>query len=139
VQLLWPAGGSTALEALEENDRSVVCLIEFAGRRILLCSDIEKPAQQEILKRYPSLKADVVIVPHHGSIRTLDDGFLPQLAPGLLICSCGRTDYERGRVAAPPRAVGGETAARWITARDGAVTLRIDKAGVVRETTPGRR
>ncbi|MCL5280660.1 MAG: hypothetical protein M1376_12225, partial [Planctomycetes bacterium] len=31
VQLLWPAGGSTALEALEENDRSVVCLIEFAG------------------------------------------------------------------------------------------------------------
>ncbi len=103
VQSLWPAGEPTTPEALEENDRSLVCLIEFAGRRVLLCSDIEKAAQQEILRRYPSLKADVVIVPHHGSIRTLDDGFLQQLEPSLLICSCGRTDYERGRVIALPR------------------------------------
>jgi beta-lactamase superfamily II metal-dependent hydrolase len=81
----------------------------------------------------------VVIVPHHGSIRTLDDGFLRQLGPGLLICSCGRTDYERGRVIAPPRAgspLDGRTAALLATGRDGAVTIRIDRAGVIKGPTP---
>jgi competence protein ComEC len=133
VQLLWPTGESTTLEALEENDRSLVCLIEFAGRRVLLCSDIEKAAQQEILKRHPSLKADVVVVPHHGSIRTLNDDFIRHLEPTLLLCSCGRTDYERGRVIAAPRAGSlpeSQATALWVTARDGAVTVRMDRAGV---------
>ncbi len=138
VQSLWPAGELTP-ESLSENDRSFVCLIEFAGRRVLLCSDIEKEAQQEILKRHPSLKADVVIVPHHGSIRTLDDSFLRQLEPGLLICSCGRTDYERGRIITPSHAGAAGTAALWITARDGAVTIRLDKTGEVKEPAPGRK
>jgi competence protein ComEC len=142
VQLLWHAGGLTMPEALSENDRSLVSLIEFAGRRVLLCSDIEKAAQQEILKRHPSLKADVVIVPHHGSIRTLDDGFLRRLEPSLLICSCGRTDYERRRIIAPARAgatPGDQAAALLVTARDGAVTVRIDRAGTIEGPTPGRK
>jgi competence protein ComEC len=139
VHLLWPTNESARQEELGENDRSLVYRIEFAGRRILLCSDIEKAAQQEILRRYPLLKADVVIVPHHGSIRTLDDGFLRQLEPGFLICSCGRTDYERGRVIAPPHAgspLDGRTAALLVTARDGAVTIRIDRAGVIKGPAP---
>jgi competence protein ComEC len=127
VQSLWPAGASTTPEELPENDRSLVCLIEFAGRRVLLCSDIEKAAQQEIMRRHPSLKADVVVVPHHGSIRTLDNGFLEQLSPSVLICSCGRTDYEQQRVV---RKAGG--AALLITARDGAAAVGIDGAGAVR-------
>ena len=139
VRSLWPAGEPATPTTLEENDRSLVCLIEFAGRRVLLCSDIESTAQQEITRRYPSLKADVVVVPHHGSIRTLDEGFLKQLEPRLLLCSCGRTDYERGRVIVPPRAgstADGRTAALLITARDGAVTIRIDRAGVIKAPAP---
>jgi competence protein ComEC len=126
VQVLWPAGESVTSEGLGENDQSLVCLIEFAGRRVLLCSDIEKPAQGQIMKLYPSLKADVVIAPHHGSARTLDADFLRQLEPRLLICSCGRTDYEQGRVVR--KAEGAEL---LVTARDGAVTICIDRAGVV--------
>ena len=142
VQSLWPAAEAPTPEALPENDRSLVCLIEFAGRRVLLCSDIEKAAQQEMLRRHPSLKADVVIVPHHGSVRTLDDGFLQQLEPSLLICSCGRTDYERGRVIALTRAgstPNGRTAGLLVTARDGAVTIRIDRTGVIKGPTPSRQ
>ncbi len=142
VQLLWPADQSPAPEALSENDRSLVCLIEFAGRKVLLCSDIEKAAQQEILRRHPSLKADVIVVPHHGSIRTLDDGFLQQLEPSLLICSCGRADYERGRIIAPPRVgstLDSRAAALLVTARDGAVIIHMDRAGVIEGATPSRK
>jgi competence protein ComEC len=134
VQVLWPAGESATDEKLSENDQSLVCLIEFAGRKVLLCSDIEKPGQGEIMRRYPTLKADAVVVPHHGSARTLDDGFLPQLGPGLLLCSCGRTDYEQGRVVKSPA---GTTLLG--TALDGAVTICIDRAGVVQvESVIGR-
>jgi competence protein ComEC len=126
VQVLWPARASTAPEGLSENDQSLVCLIEFAGRRVLLCSDIEKPAQRELMQLYPSLKADVVVLPHHGSVRTLDADFVRQLEPSVLLCSCGRTDYEQGRIV---RRTDG--ARLLITAIDGAATIRIDRAGVV--------
>jgi competence protein ComEC len=133
VHLLWPADESATAEALGENDKSLVCLIEFAGRRVLLCSDIEKPAQRQIMKLYPSLKADVVVAPHHGSARTLDDDFLKRLEPSVLLCSCGRTDYKRGRILRTP---GGPEL--LVTAQDGAVTITIDKAGMVRRWPAAR-
>jgi len=132
VRVFWPVGEPAAREGLEENDQSLVCLIEFAGRRVLLCSDIEKPAQREILRRYPSLQVDVVVVPHHGSVRTLDDGFIRHLDPSLLICSCGRTDYEQGRVLRKT-----DEAELHLTARDGAVIVSIDKAGVMKTRVTG--
>jgi competence protein ComEC len=126
VRLLWPAPGSRSREGLSENDQSLVYLIEFAGRRVLLCSDIEKPAQQEIMRLYPSLKADVVIAPHHGSARTSDGDFLRQLEPRLLVCSCGRTDFQQGRVLKKV-----DRAELLHTAQAGAITVRIDRTGEV--------
>ncbi len=126
VGLLWPGQESGSREKLSENDKSLVYLIEFAGRRVLLCSDIEESAQHEIMRFYPSLKVDVVIAPHHGSARTSDSDFLKRLEPSLLICSCGRTDLERGRVLkkADPAKV-------LHTAQAGAITVRIDRAGAL--------
>ena len=126
VRVLWPTGDLATREGLGENDKSVVCLIEFAGLRVLLCSDIEKPAQGEIARLYPSLKADVVVAPHHGSVRTLDDDFLRQLAPRLVICCCSRTDFEQGRVT---RQV--EGAELLCTAQTGALSVCIDATGAV--------
>jgi len=132
VHALWPAGEPMMQGQLGENDKSLVCVIEFAGKSVLLCSDIEEPAQRETLRLYPALKADVVVVPHHGSVRTLDNGFLKQLESGILLCSCGRQDYERGRVLRQA-----DDAKMLLTATDGAVTICIEKAGVVKTTTLG--
>ncbi len=129
IYALWP-GAEAALQGLSDNDKSLVCLIEFADRGVLLGSDTEKFAQREIMKLYPSLKTDVVVAPHHGSTRTLDEGFLRQLEPGMLLCSCGRTDYERGGVVKPA-----EGSKRLVSARDGAITVCIDKAGMVKTSS----
>ena len=75
---------------------------------------------------HPSLKADVVVAPHHGSVRTLNDDFIRQLAPRLVICSCGRTDFERGRVTRKA-----EGADLLCTAQAGALNVCIDKTGAV--------
>ena len=126
VRVLWPISDLATREESSENDKSLVCLIEFAGLRVLLCSDIEKPAQREIARQYPSLKADVVVAPHHGSVRTLNDDFLRQLAPRLVICSCGRTDFEQGRVTRKA-----EGADLLCTAQAGALNVCIDETGAV--------
>src|SRR4030042_1647689 len=95
IEMLWPNGRHGHYENLSDNDRSLVSLIEFAGVRILLCSDIEEFAQRELLRLYPALKADVVVVPHHGSTTTLDLKFLEHLDADILICSCDQAQYER--------------------------------------------
>src|SRR4030043_442897 len=95
MKILWPNEQLYDINDLSDNDRSLVSLIEFAGTKILLCSDIEEFAQRELLRLNPDLKADVVVVPHHGSVTTLDAEFLEHLDADVLICSCGRRQYER--------------------------------------------
>jgi competence protein ComEC len=126
IRVLWPPREAASDPRWSDNDRSLVCLIEYAGRRVLLCSDIEQLAQRQVLVLYPTLRADVVVVPHHGSTRTLDGRFLETLAPSVLLCSCGQRDYEQGRVMRASPA--GEL---FLTPRDGAVSVCIGPTGVI--------
>lgn len=126
VRLLWPAGDANVAPELSDNDTSLVCAVELAGRRALLCSDIERPAQQRMSVLWPDLKADIVVAPHHGSVRTLDPGFLPQLNASVLVGSCARRDLDQGRVVQATGRTRG-----WFTARDGAISICIDPDGAV--------
>jgi len=124
VKSIWPSARIAEDQQVLDNDKSLVTLIEFAGRKILLCSDIEEFAQQELLRLYPNLKADIVVAPHHGSRNTLDAGFIESLRPTVLICSCARSARQKGRVAEPPNVT-----QCLYTPTDGAVTVRISKHG----------
>jgi competence protein ComEC len=126
IRVLWPTAESANREQLSDNDKSLVCLIECDAVAVLLCSDIETLAQREILASHQGLKPDVIVAPHHGSLRTLDGRFIERLAPRVIVCSCGRRDYEQGRMiqASPGRDM-------LITARDGAVRVCITEEGMV--------
>jgi competence protein ComEC len=130
IENIWPSGQSDGAGTFSENDKSHVLLIEFAGRKILLCSDIEKAAQKEILRLNPELRADIVIAPHHGSRRTADPDFLKTLAPEILIYSCGQREYESRREIKQDN-----SANHLYTPYHGAITVRIDKNGAVRIET----
>jgi competence protein ComEC len=126
VRILWPVLRSPPGQPLSDNDRSLVCMIEFAGARLLLCSDIEKLAQRQVIGLYPDLKAGVVVVPHHGSVKTLDPGFLEQLGAGVLLCSCGKLDFERGRVIRQS-----DSRRLYVTACHGAIIVCVGGDGVI--------
>jgi competence protein ComEC len=130
IKLLWPVPGSYEINQVSDNDKSLVMMIEFAGGRIFLCSDIEKFAQKEVLRLYPDLKPDVLIAPHHGSIKTLEPDFINKLGPDVVICSCGRTAYEKGQAI---KEAGNSRL--FYTGRDGAVTIRVSKQGLIDTTT----
>ena len=137
IKILWPTEKIYRDKTLGDNDKSVVSLIEFGGsaqhafrRKILLCSDIERFAQQKFLELFPDLKVDVIVVPHHSSATTLDTNFLKRLEADISICSCGQVQYERLQTIKRK-----DGAATFYTARDGAITICVNKDGSIRTTT----
>lgn len=124
IKVLWPNGEICKNNQISPNDKSAVTMIEYAGRRVMLCSDIEKFAQEEILRLYPDLKADVIIAPHHGSTKTLERNFLEKLRPEAVISSCTRTAYEKGQVIRQNSNPG-----LYYTGRDGAIKVHVDRNG----------
>ena len=127
ISILWPpADYRIAPTTASDNDLSAVLLIRFAGRNILLCSDIERSTQRQLLQLYPDLRADVLVVPHHGSAKTLAQEFVARLDPQVLICSCSRSQYQDRQVAEPKT---GQAA--YYTGRDGAIDVHVDLTGQV--------
>ncbi len=129
IRTLWPPDDPCDTRELSDNDRSLVLLIDFGGVEILLCSDIEEFAQEQIRVRYPELTADIVVVPHHGSTTTRDEAFLEKLGPQVEIRSCDRKQYARRGHSAEEENVGG-----FATARNGAVRVCVDRSGMVSTT-----
>ncbi len=129
IDILWPTEQQYDRD-LSDNDKSLVVSISFAGREILLCSDIEQFTQKELLRRYPELKVDIVIVPHHGSINTLDKSFLENLDADILICSCNRRQYESAK-----KTLTSFRADSFYTYNNGAVTVQINKDGKITTKT----
>jgi DNA internalization-related competence protein ComEC/Rec2 len=127
IKILWPIEQIFQNEELGDNDKSLVSLIEFAGTEILLCSDIEKFAQRELLRLYPDLKADIVVVPHHGSVNTLEDNFLEKLDADILIYSCDRSQYERQQQMIKEKS----NTKLFYTPKDGTITIRINKDSTI--------
>jgi len=127
VKVLWPTKQFANDKTLSDNDLSMVLLLEFAGRKILLCSDIEKFAQNQLLKIYPELKADIVVVPHHSSVNTLETDFLESLDAKILLNSCGRTQYQKYKNFWLKN-----NAAVFFTAENGAITVNIGKRGKIK-------
>jgi competence protein ComEC len=126
IKTLWPIKDMPK-EQLSDNDKSSVSLIQFGIAKVLLCSDIEKFAQAQLLAIIPDLKANVVVVPHHGSRRTLDSNFLEGLESKILICSCDRTQYQRYVTVGNK-----DNPNSFYTARDGTIAVRIARDGTIR-------
>ncbi|MHC4619952.1 MAG: DNA internalization-related competence protein ComEC/Rec2 [Planctomycetota bacterium] len=134
VKILWPSDRAAHDGKLTDNDKSLVCMIEFAERKILLCSDIERLAQRELVPLLPNPKVDVTVVPHHGSAKTTEADFLTGIGSDILICSCGRRAFEKQQIIRPM-----EGPAFLCTPAHGAVGVRINEDGRIETATFTKR
>jgi competence protein ComEC len=134
IKILWPASPEKLNVKLSDNNKSLVTILEFAGRNILLCSDIEQFAQKEILRLNPDLKVDILIAPHHGSASTLEPIFLEKLAPQILICSCGPEQYQSLTGSPAKKQILANIKQTLFTSIDGAISVSIDKKGNMQAT-----
>lgn len=109
----------------EGNDTSCVMRVSAGGYSLLLTGDIEARSERELLAREADLGADVVVVPHHGSLTSSSLPFVNSVSPGIAVVSAGfgnRWDFPRPPVVARWRGAGAEV---LNTAEAGAIFVRV--------------
>lgn len=74
----------------EENNNSVVMLITAGETSILMTGDAEKSVENQILKYYPDLNADIIKIGHHGSNTSSGNAFINAISPETAIISVGK-------------------------------------------------
>lgn len=122
------------------NDTSCVLMVEAAGHRLLLTGDIEQSAEQSLMESQEGeLSADLVTIPHHGSLTSSGEAFIEAVSPGYALASAGyrnRYGFPRPEVVARWRAAGAEVVQ---TADSGAVIFLLGQQGGIGEPTLYRR
>jgi len=122
ISVIWPPADVCGDASVSDNDKAMVVLLEYARRKMLFCSDIERFSQEEILKTNPDLKVDVIVMPHHGSKTNLAEGFVDRLGAKTIIVSCSK---RRQKTAYK----GKSTVKSFYTATDGAISVTVDTKG----------
>ena len=122
-----PAGRPYRFARSELNESSLVLRFHHAGARLLTTGDIELQAQRDLLASDPHrLRAEVLIVPHHGAATT-DPAFLAAVAPQVAIISAGE-DNRHGHPHPDTLAVlDGLGAQIRRTDREGTVAVRVPR------------
>ena len=89
-EMLQPTLASYDDPALKANARSCTLRISAQGRAILLAADIEAAQEAALVSGDPdSLRADVLLAPHHGSGTSSTPAFLAAVKPSIGVFQVG--------------------------------------------------
>jgi len=124
--------------AVRRNNQSCVMRIEAGGRSMLLTGDIERAAEQTLLFEQ-KIKADVMLVPHHGSRTSSSAEFVEAVAPRWAIVAAGyrnRFGHPNSEVLKRYESIGTSV---FRTDRDGAIHVRLGSGEVRVEAERARR
>ncbi len=72
-----------------DNNRSCVLRVSNSQHSLLLTGDIQKAAENQLLRSGTRLAAEVMLIPHHGSKSSSQPRFLEAVAPTLALVSAG--------------------------------------------------
>jgi competence protein ComEC len=89
-ELLHPARENYAREKFRGNDRSCVLKITAGDASVLLAADIEQKSEREMLASISArLRAEILLVPHHGSRTSSSPEFVAQVNPDIALVAAG--------------------------------------------------
>jgi competence protein ComEC len=86
-EVLHPA--ADAARDARPNTLSCVLRVVAAGRAALLAGDIEQTQELQLVAAGTALRADVLLVPHHGSRTSSTPAFLRAVAPRFALVQAG--------------------------------------------------
>ena len=122
VQVLNPPGD---MEKPDQNEASLVLLIDYAQIGFLLPADIDSGVENLLAGRTASLQADVLKVAHHGSKSSSSAAFLDAVQPGEAVISVGLNAYGHPAEETLERLINVGTNV-WRTDMLGSITLTSD-------------
>lgn len=93
ITILHPYDGFYTLYSggIENND-SLVVRIEGTKNSFLFTGDIEREAEEDLLRLGMHLKSNVLKVPHHGSRTSSSEAFISTVSPEIAVISAGRNN-----------------------------------------------
>ncbi len=128
IAVLNPPSRPHRFRRSPDNNGSIVLMVRYGERRILLMGDAEEEAELLMLRDGVKPRADVLKVGHHGSASSTSRRWLDAVRPGTAVISVGR----RNSFGHPSPTVVGRLNQRRIR------TYRTDRDGTIMMTTDGR-
>ena len=93
-ELLHPSPESYAQEKISKNNRGCVLRISTGDQHILLATDIEKDAEQRLIREHADkLPATMLVVPHHGSKTSSVQPFVAAVHPRYAVFTVGYRNH----------------------------------------------
>jgi len=127
ARVLWPSPAKSQGAPSRNND-SVMLLLRYGEKSLLLTGDIERLGEAAVLNEGINLHSDIVKVAHHGSKTSSTAAFVSATHPSLAIVSVGRHS-----VFGHPNK---EVVERWRAA--GAEVITTGEKGTITVTSDGR-
>ena len=89
IDFLWPNDNLISSNIL--NNNSIVCKLKYKNTSILFTGDIEKIAEEELVKKYNNneLNANILKVAHHGSKTSSTVDFVDLVKPKIALIGVG--------------------------------------------------
>ncbi|MDQ3712383.1 MAG: competence protein ComEC family protein, partial [Acidobacteriota bacterium] len=127
IEVLYPEKNDN-LEAVSDNNHSLVLRVIYGDRKFLLTGDIEKETETLLINAPEFLQTDVIKVAHHGSRTSSIQEFINFAKAKVAVISVGReSPYEHPHE---------EVVERW--RRAGAKVLTTGENGTISVSTDGR-
>lgn len=136
IEVLAPTPDYLPYDTPKNND-SLVLRATFGERGFLLCGDIERAVEQEMLWANAVRPTDVLKVPHHGSRTSTTEEFVSAVHPAFALISAGfENSYGHPHPTVVQR-LGEHHATILRTDQEGLITVRTDGRRLAVETYAG--
>ncbi len=113
--------------AVSENDKSLALRIKYGQTAVLLCGDIGERPISEMASLAPLIKAEVLMLPHHGQELTPErEALIDTVKPACAVISQGNTLSEMSRSGRTEELVSAKGIKVFRTNRDGAICAVIN-------------
>ncbi|MDR2800002.1 MAG: MBL fold metallo-hydrolase, partial [Desulfovibrio sp.] len=133
LEVIWPPEERGTFAAAEEekgNNLSLVLRLLWEDSPLaLICGDAQTPALQGMLRMAGDLRAQVLVLPHHGSRNGMAPGFYEAVNPSVALASCAFANSWGFPSRAVREALQDLAVPLYSTARDGQTRLTWDAPG----------
>lgn len=113
-----------------DNGKSLVIRFDSRGRQFLFSGDIDQDTEKRLVKEKKAIRADVLLLAHHGSNTSSSEEFLAAVSPAYGVISAGK--HKKGKFPAVEVkercAKAGFTS--YNTAVDGTITFSVRKGEI---------
>ncbi|MCF6149517.1 MAG: DNA internalization-related competence protein ComEC/Rec2 [Candidatus Kuenenia sp.] len=108
------------------NDNSCVVMIEYIGRSILLCGDIQRQGIKALLSKQEHIKSDIIQIPHHGSSSNNLQAFIDMVQPSYAFINSHDNTVSHKTI----DVLHNRSIITTQTHKDGAITFLLGKNGI---------